>query len=286
MMITGKSNLINAFMLCLAVMFMAGCSKEEGVKELKLSTMESTVQTDSIAYAFDIVSGNGGYQVEVNTDNKEEPVAKATVSGNHVSVDLLKPYTRLTVADAAGQAVQLTIESTNRTLQVESQMVMVSYGSYLRSKLSWGNGGYYVLKHSQDDCAEVTFERDGSFMVKAVHPGTMHLVVSDSRGTTNELDVSVGPGCDITGSSLTYSLTRQEASYGPYTFPIKYGVGEWKIVSSPEALHTPFNLVVPKDKVREQDFLQVYIPKDTVGTLPIMLEDKAGNKVTVTIEIK
>jgi hypothetical protein len=282
-MLSKKSGLILILFLCTVTMFLTSCSKDDAVNELKLSTTDAVVYTDSIAYAFDIVSGNGGYQVTVSNDGVESKVA---VKGNHVNVDLINPSTRVTVTDVAGQSTSFYIYSSNASLAVMETLVGVSYGHYLTSKLNWGNGGYYIRSNGEyKDVASVDIDDNGNFIVKGLHPGSVSLLISDSRGTTNHMTVEVGSGADITDKALTYAVDKKDG-LGNYTFPIKYGVGGWKVISCSSALKNPWLVVLPKDGHMADDLLQVSIPKDANGTLNVQLKDDAGNLATLTIEIK
>ena len=283
-MLIRKPNLLFTLLLCSVTLSFVSCSKNDEIKELKLSTADAIVHTDSIAYAFDVVSGNGNYQVTVDQNGGKSIMPKAVVVGNHVSIDLIKPSTRLTITDAAGQSTNLTIISDNKSLEEIETTVLVSYGYYLSSNLSWGNGDYYI-QGQRDDIASVNIDKKGHFIVKGLRPnGSVSLLISDRRGTTNYMTVHVGNGADITDKALTYSVSKGELK-DRLTFPIKYGVGDWKIISRSKAFDNPFTLVLPKDKHMEQDLLQIWAPESAEGPLYIQLEDQAKNQVTLTIKI-
>jgi hypothetical protein len=295
-MLIRKPNLLFTLLLCSVTLSFVSCSKDDEIKELKLSTADAIVHTDSIAYAFDIVSGNGNYQVTVDQNGGKSIMPKAVVVGNHVSIDLIQPSTRLTITDAAGQSTNLTIISDNKSLEEIETTVLVSYGYYLSSNLSWGNGDYYI-EGQHDDIASVNIDKKGHFIVKGLRPnGSVSLLISDRRGTTNYMTVHVGNGADITDKALTYSVSKGELKdkltspikWGlkdRLTFPIKYGVGNWKIISCSKTFENPFTLVLPKDKYMEQDLLQVWAPESAEGPFYIQLEDQAKNQVTLTIKI-
>ena len=285
MMITKKSKLFCTIYLCLIAVSFIGCSKDDGIKELKLSTTTDTVYTDSIAYTFDIVSGNGNYQVTVNSDGDRSSSTKAIVKNNHVSINLLKPSTQVTVTDAAGQSANLEIVSNNKSLATMETSVGVSYGYYLKSKLNWGNGGYRILSQS-NDVASVTIDNEGHYIAKGLRSsGSTTLLISDERGTTNYMTIEVGNGTNISNDALTYSIPKKEA-WGIFTFPIKYGVGDWKIVSCSDALRNPFLIVLSKNEYADQDVLQISIPKESEMPLTVQLEDRASNHTTLTINTK
>lgn len=278
------SNTLSILLISLSFIFIAGCSKGEyeGDQDLKLSTDGQIVYTDAIEYSFDIVSGAGGYQVKVEEDNRPT-LGKVTLTGNRVKVDLITDYTRVTVTDKNNQTTSLLIISSNESIEIQNYTVSVSYGSILTRTLNWGAGKYSILGRS-GDAATLTIDDKGKFIVNSVHPGEAYFTIIDQRGTTNGMAVYVGDGWDLTSNELTVDV--RSADY--YTFPIKYGKGEWRItsVSSP-VLNHPQTCVMPKDaEYREQELLQVWIPQQTDGSLSIQLKDKANNTATITMNVK
>jgi hypothetical protein len=264
------------------VLWMSACSNDGDIKELKLSTSEFTVMTDSTEYDFDIVSGNGNYKVNVNNDSDMPLIGEATVTGNHVKVSLVSERTKVTVTDGAGQTMDLLIISQNKSLNPIAQDIAVEYGDYIISQLNWGNGGYYILSQ-QGDAAQVMVDK-GQVIVKSVHPGDISFVIADRRGTTNSFHVGVGSGFDIKGKELTVS-TSVKAGY--ITFPIKYGVGGWQITSCSEVLNKPTTCICPQiANYREQDMLQIWIPKDAKGSLNLQMQDKVKNTVKLTVNLE
>lgn len=269
-----KLRIVRLLLLCFTAAFIAACSNNgDGVKDLKLSAANECVYTDSLTYSFDVLSYNGEYKVSM--DN-----GKASVKDSHVIVDLLRPTTYLTVTDASGQSVKLTIVSNNSSLVQMTTSVGVAYGNYFRSKLNWGNGGYYITSIS-GDAASLVLDKDGSYTVIGKRPGNQLFEISDARGTTNYMEVNIYDGYDITSDTLKVTLSNP----GTYTFPIKYGKNDWSIASCTQALKNAQTLIMDKNEMRENDLLQIHIPSGTKGIVTLTLKDEDNNKVVIDLNV-
>lgn len=270
--------------LCTAMtmVLIASCSSNNNIEELTLSTQNNCVMTDSIAYSFNITSGNGDYKVKVENDGQHPFTAKATVTGNHINVDLISDVTRLTITDAAGQTRELTILSQNRSIRNITHNAAVKYGDFVKYNVGWGNGDYYIYKQD-GDAAKATIDNQGEIIIKSVHEGNAHLIIADRRGTTNDVYVKVDGGYDITSSELTVNAVAGDE----VTFPIKYGDGQWMITSCPQAINSPCTCVYPKiENCRDLEMLQVSIPQNTKGTYQMELQDKSSHTVHLTLNIE
>jgi hypothetical protein len=270
--------------LCAAMtmIVIASCSSNNNIEELTLSTEKNYVITDSLVYGFNITSGNGDYKVKVENDEQHPFVAKTTVTGNHIDVDLIYEETRLTITDAAGQTAELTIISQNSSLRIITDNAVVKYGDFVKFNIGWGNGGYYIYKQD-GDAAKATIDNEGEIIIKSVHKGNMHLTIADRRGSTNEIYVSVYGGYDITGPELSVKAQAGDE----VTFPIKYGDGQWTITSCPQAINNPFTCVCPKiENCRDLEMLQVKIPQNTKGSYQMELQDKSGHTIHLILNIE
>lgn len=273
-----KLNLLG--LLCVSfTMLFTGCSKDEPeeIQALRLSTDDQAVYTDAIEYSFDIVSGGGGYQVEVTKNSPFDLGGKATLTGSRVKVDLVSNATHVIVTDKYGQEANLIIWSRHESLQTVNHTISVSYGNYLKTNMNWGAGNYSVLKQF-GDAATLTF--DGNHLIaQSLHPGRTTFLVRDERGTTNSVAVTVGDGWDLNEKELT--VTALAGYY--YTFPLRYGDGGWKITSRPAALSDVWTVIMPKDQYRAHDMLQIFAPEGHPEPLVLQLKDKAGHTATITI---
>lgn len=279
-----KRDLLWLSWMTFAVLFTA-CNKNkvEPNYELKLSTTEQTVYTDAIEYSFDIVSGNGDYQVQVEADNRPT-VGKATVIGNHVKVDLICDLTRVTITDKSNQTASLIINSSNKSIEIQNHTISLPYGNIHRTTVDWGAGEYSILKQS-GDAATLTIEGKNKFIVKSTHPGKAYFTIIDQRGTTNGIMVYVADGWDVTSSALKVDVLGDQI----YTFPLKYGVGGWKITSQSWELPGDWQTcVLPSDLLQtDHDLLQVRIPDGRRNEiLSIQLKDKANNNTTITMNVR
>lgn len=278
------SNTLGILLMSLSFIFIVSCSKDDAdeIPELKLSTDNGTVYTDATEYSFDIISGAGDYIVKIEDDN-QPTLGKVSLTGNHVKVDLISEQTRLTITDKHNQTTDLLIISSNESIQTENYTVLISYGSLHKATVNWGAGKYSILKQS-GDAAELTIDNNDKFTIRSIHPGKASFTIADQRGTTNGIMVYVDNGWDLTSDKLTVDVLAGQL----YTFPIKYGKDGWKITSySSELLNHWQTCVMPEDaNYREQEILQVWIPKEAKESLSVQLKDKANNTATITMNLK
>ncbi|MCI1683959.1 MAG: hypothetical protein LKI39_15605 [Bacteroides sp.] len=265
--------------LFVSLLAVSSCSKDDSSEnaELRLSVSDEMAHTDGIEYSFDIISGGGGYKAEVCNDK----YAKATLTGNHVKVDLVSESTQVKVTDKYNQEVYLLIHSDNKSIQTVNNTVRLSYGSSMKLPTNWGAGGYSVLRQSNNTVAKVTFDDKDSLLIQSLAPGEVWFRIIDKRGSTNGVSVTIDKGWDLNSNQLT--VNAEGESY--YTFPLKYGEGGWKITSCPAALVDPSTVVIPKDKYHEHDMLQIFVPKESNAPLVLQLEDKVKNTATITVNI-
>lgn len=281
------------------VLLLAACnSNEPEDKELKLSVADGiknivgcdanhdavyafnyVTRTEDLEYLFDVVSGEGNYKVSVTYG-----AAKSVVTGNHIKVDLLSDEVDLVIKDAKGQSAYLTIISSNKALYPVTYEIGLTYGSIMKTNVSFGTGKYSVLSKSGNS-ADISIDSNDLFTIKSLCPGTTYFTIIDQRGITDCIDVEVGNGWDLTSNELTVTATG-----GQYlTFPLKYGEGGWNIVSSTDTNFNkePTTVIVNKDKLHEYDMLQYWVLKD-VHPNPVVfnLKDKVGNTATITINVK
>lgn len=263
--------------LLLSLLTLNACSKDDSSEsaELRLSVSDKTVYTDGIEYSFDITSGGGDYKVEVCNDK----YAKATLTGNHVQVDLTSEDTQVKVTDKYNQEVSLIICSNNESLKTVNNTVRLSYGSSMKLSLGWGAGDYSVLSQSNDTVAKVTFDDNDKMLIQLLNPGEVSFLIIDKRGSTNSVSLTIDKGWALNSNQLTVNA---EGGYY-YTFPLKYGAGGWKITSCPAALDNAYTVVLPKDEYHEHDMLQIFVPKGSNEPLVLQLEDKTKNTATIAV---
>lgn len=279
--------LLNALFFVMLTFFFAACEKEAYNPEihgLELSIGEN-VTTDGITYEFDVVDSYGKFTVEVIPRyNFASP--KLTIDGRHVSVELIDEVTYLKIKDEGGGEKNVQIHSSNENLQYVSYLIAEQYGAIHRHPdIRVGIGKMRVLRgNSPDAAAEMSISHDNVITIKSRFPGTAFFYVADSRGTVRFFQVSVHDGCDI-----TKPVTEIEAKADKILqFAIKYGKGGWKLKE--EAVESPLNVIHHAGEdayfTYEQDFLQLYVPKEATGSVRYTIEDREGLEAEIRIKIK
>ncbi len=277
-------------LMLLATIFTTSCDKDEveqkQPEELTLSVNEEIIYTDSIKYSFDITSGGGDYQVSVAQTDVNGGFA--TLKGNRVTVDLVSEYTYVDITDKYGQSATVTIKSGNKSLQAPNTTIDMGYGTMHSITLDWGDGNFNILEQNEDGAADITFDGRNA-TVKALHPGKSRFVISDLRGTIGYYSVSVRQGWDLDSEKLNISAKKGTL----YTFSLKYGNGDWEIVSCSDELRNNWLILGSKEhdeafRDYDYDFLQIFTPEEQTEpqSLFVNLKDSSNNTATITINIE
>lgn len=279
--------LLHALFFIMLTLFFAACEKnayDPEIHGLELSIGEK-VTTDAITFEFDVVDSYGKFTVEVLPGN-EFTTPKLTVDGRHVTVELIDEVTYLEIKDEGGAEKTVRIQSSNETLRYVSNHIWQQYGVIQRyPDLGFGVGKMRVLKgNSPNAAAEMSISDDNVITVKSRFSGTAYFYVADSRGTVRPFRVSVNKGCDI-----TKPVTEIEARAGEILqFAIKYGKGKWKLKD--KSAESSFNLVIHAGQngntTYEQDFLQLYVPKEATDSIRYTIENREGLEAEIIIKIK
>lgn len=268
----------------ITVLLLAACTKKlstpDEPQKLKLSVTDETVYTDGMTYSFDIVSGNGNYRVAVTPLNPYATIPQATLSGEHVKVNLLNERTTVTVTDKDQQIVSFSIISSDKALVVPFCDYSMPYGAISKAKVFTYGGGKYKILQQNGDAAQVSIDEEDLFSIRSVKPGKTSLLIGDKYGITAEMLVRVQDGWDLTSGEL--SVTAKGGQL--ITFPLKYGEGGWKILSP--VSDDPFTFVMPKGELYEQDLLQVRLPEESKEPVVYTLEDKSGKRAVITIRLE
>lgn len=222
------------------------CSEEDEPKmpvELTLSTNEKSVTTDQLTYEFDVISGNGDYQVEV-ANSTGYSQGKATVNGNHITVELVDRDTYLTITDKEGKQKDLTILTTHPSLECNWYQVLAMYGCTYNLDCEYGTGEYSITEYGSKHAVSLTLDEKHKIGIKTLLPNTSEKwILNDSRGSVLYLDVAVSNGRDITSSEpVEFKAKKAEQIH----FPLKFGEGHWSFVSQAEK--NPFILIMKKPK--------------------------------------
>lgn len=254
------------------------------VKELKLSTdNQHTVYTDDINYEFEILEGNGGYTTTVSKNEWGDDNAKVTFEKNKVKVAMLAKDIAITISDQKGKKRDVIIKSTAKSLSPISYGLLLNIGnSYEMKNISFGDG-LYVVKRIKGNATEVFINNKGYVTVTALKPGNSYYKLTDQRGSTSKLDVSVPAVYELTGSSLSITAENDQISQ----IALKSGSG-WQIVKDPQSPIISLLTVIPLGDINKTyDFLQINsTDKDLQGKTVINLKDNNGNLATINFIVK
>jgi hypothetical protein len=256
---------------------------DETPSELCFSVNESNVSTDGIEYSFDILSGAGGYDAQINCINEYDEYATATVSGNTVTVQLVSNATSVKVTDKAGHERDLVIWSTNSTLQQGSHLISFGYGFDCTGKFTFGSGeGYSIIETRGDRYVTLTVDENGDYHAIGLHPGgSTTFVVRDGRGTVNNVNVGVRNGWDLEESSMTVNALPGYI----YTCRLKWGEGNIRITDSSDEVKSPFLLIDNAKDFGPNKVLQVRVNDGATGEFFVELTDAANNKARLTLVV-
>ena len=240
--------------------------------------------TDQLSIAFDVISYKGTFKVEdANRDVLTSP--KIVIHDNHVKVELTQEFTILKITDASQLPIYLKIHSTHPDLIPVSYSIEQHYGVISYHDIKYGVGKNKIIKKTiRGDAAQVSINEEGLLMIKSLKPGTMSFYLTDSRGVVNFVAVSVDKGWDLTSNHL-----EVEGSPGELLcFSILFGARQWTLTE--EGMVSPFNVVINDEKLDHSIFphpwLQLQVPKTDKDKVVYQLENKDGNRATITIHIK
>ena len=268
------------WLLFVASVLLVACNSNEDLdtpQKLKLSVSEETVYIDELDYSFDIISGNGDYQLEVSG-------AKATLEGNHVKLELFSDAAELMITDKEEQSVSLKVLSSNDALKPLWHEFRIPFGNITKSKLNFGTGKYSVLR-STGSAATLVIDSQDRAVITSVEPGRSSFLVADQRGITGSIVVNVDSGWVLTSNELTVTVEGNQYYY----FPLQYGAGGWRLISPTNddgPSFKPWLVVMPKGEGYWQDMLQIYAAKEDTEPVVYTLQDKEKNKATITVCVK
>lgn len=274
--------------LLLITSVFAACSSQDDliaepeavIKELSLSIKPGHIYTSNIDFEFEILDGNGGYTVSVSDDED----ARATVEGNKVKVNLLKNTASITVTDKDNQSASVVINSSAKSLTPSAYGIFIDNGtSYTMKDINFGEGGYTIEKIKGTSAEVIVVENDG-LKVNALKPGNSYYKIVDKRGAKAKFEVYVTTAYDFYGRTLEITAINDQI----ISVIIKQGAGEWKIVgeqSSP--IFKKLTMIAKGDKDKKYDILNIATSEnESKGIFTIPLQDKAGNKAYVTVNVK
>lgn len=240
--------------------------------------------TDQLSIAFDIISYKGTFKVEdANRDALTSP--KIVIHDNHVKVELTQEFTTLKITDASQLPIYLQVHCTHPDLIPVSHSIYQDYGVISYHAIKYGVGKNKIIEKTiRGDAAQVSINEKGLLMIKSLKPGRMSFFLTDSRGVVNFVAVSIHKGWDLTSNHL-----EVEGSPGEHLcFSILFGARQWTLTE--EDKESPFNLVINDEKldhlIYPHPWLQLEVPKTDKDKVVYQLENKDGNRATITIHIK
>lgn len=240
--------------------------------------------TDQLSIAFDVISYKGTFKVEdANRDALTSP--QIVIHDNHVKIELNQEFTTLKITDATQLPIYLQIHCTHPDLIPVSYSIEQHYGVISYHAIKYGVGKNKIIEKTiRGDAAQVSINEKGLLMIKSLKPGTMSFFLTDSRGVVNFVAVSVDKGWDLTSNHV-----EVEGSPGELLcFSILFGARQWTLTE--EGMVSPFNVVINDEKLDHSIFphpwLQLQVPKTDKDKVVYQLENKDGNRATITIHIK
>lgn len=240
--------------------------------------------TDQLSIAFDVISYKGTFKVEdANRDALTSP--KIVIHDNHVKVELNQEFTTLKITDATQLPIYLQIHCTHPDLIPVYHSIYQDYGVIYYHDIKYGVGKNKIIeKTTRGDAAQVSINEKGLLMIKSLKPGTMSFFLTDSRGVVNSVTIFIHKGWDLTSNHLEVEGNPGEL----LCFSILFGARQWALTE--EGKVSPFNLVINDEKldhfIYPHPWLQLQVPKTDKDKVVYQLENKDGNRATITIHIK
>lgn len=240
--------------------------------------------TDQLSIAFDIISYKGTFKVEdANRDALTSP--KIVIHDNHVKVELNQEFTTLKITDATQLPIYLQIHCTHPDLIPVYHSIYQDYGVIYYHDIKYGVGKNKIIEKTiRGDAAQVSINEKGLLMIKSLKPGTMSFFLTDSRGVVNSVTIFIHKGWDLTSNHLEVEGNPGEL----LCFSILFGARQWALTE--EGKVSLYNLVINDEKldplIYPHPWLQLEVPKTDKDKVVYQLENKDGNRATITIHIK
>lgn len=251
---------------------------EDDVKELKISA-PNYVATDKLDYDFEIIDGNGDYEISA----KEEDAIKVTMVGNKVTVHLLTRHSYVTVSDKRDQSVSFTIESTAKELIPTANTLLLPQDKTNTMKIKFGVGGYQI-ETLEGTSAKAVVTKEDFIKVTANKIGNTYFKIKDKRGTVSPLNVIVPSFYDLKNENLQITAINDQR----VSITLKTSKADWTFEQEPTSSLLKDATLISKGSYEEEyDILQFDTNKDNLkGNTTIYLKDSLGNRALVTVEIK
>lgn len=251
---------------------------EDDVKELRISA-PNYVTTDKLDYDFEIIDGNGDYEISAEV----EDAIKVTMEGNKVTVHLLTRHSYVTVSDKSDQSVSFTIASTAKELVPTANTLLLPKDSTYTMNIEFGVGGYQI-ETLEGTSAQAVVTKDDFIKVTANKIGNTYFKIKDRRGAASPLNVTVPSFYDLKNENLQITAINDQR----VSITLKTSKADWTFEQKPtSSLLKDATLISKGSYEGEYDILQFDTNKDDLkGSTSIYLKDSLGNRASVTVEIK
>ena len=302
--IHGKTALLFSFILLLS----CGDKGEKWeeftiIKELELSvpTMEeSQIEIDEVDFEFEILDGNGEYTVSLPKNSEDN--ARASISGNKVTVNLLsqRPMT-ITVTDKEQKEAVVSVRSTHPSLEhcgisngitldigkkYEAKIIASGMGAPFQTAAPFGAGGPYTVERIRGNSAEVYIIND-IIHTETLKFGNTDFKIRDRRGTHFRLNVESAMYLEILPEERSLDI-EGDNNLSVYV-DLEWG-DKWEVVTTTKNITEYVSVARPVnvEPGSENDFyfISIRTTDKGKGKDTYTFRNSDGTTITVTMNIK
>ncbi|MES2427354.1 MAG: LamG-like jellyroll fold domain-containing protein [Bacteroidota bacterium] len=265
------------------LLFIPSCTKKESVQP---NVVEMTLDKSSVSLlpngslSVNITAGNEGYTAV----SSNESVAKATIVGNVITVTATttqdkanavivvtdKMFKRQSIDVTVAKLFELALSKTTAALEVG-----VTGKNELIVNINTGNAGYSAVAIENTaglvEINSAKIESYAKFTVKAIAAGTAKIKVTDAKGNEAILTLTITAPTALVLSKTNLTLA---AVQGSEDITVSAGNGDYILtVANPliAKAYVKDNIITIKGKIN--------------GTTTIAVEDKKGQKATITVKV-
>lgn len=243
------------------------------VKVAKLWDLTVDSETTSLfigeSKTIKILSGNGDYQLSL-ADGGDQVIELGPLSGQIFTIKALKEgETVIVVKDKKEKTVEINIEVKIVDLELEKYTASLNGpGKTTDINILGGNGGY-TFTYAPTGIATAV-EHQNVITISSVAVGTTTITITDQKGATKEIEVTVLPK-DIATDVNTLPITGTKASN---KFSITDGNGGYSVASSDNNLMTA-----------AISGSEVTVTAKDAGTGTVTITDAQGKTKQVTVTV-
>ncbi len=243
------------------------------VKVAKLWDLTVDSETTSLfigeSKTIKILTGNGDYQLSL-ADGGDQVIELGPLSGQVFTIKALKEgETVIVVKDKKDKTVEINIEVKIVDLELEKYTASLNGpGKTTDINILGGNGGY-TFTYAPTGIATAV-EHQNVITISSVAVGTTTITITDQKGATKEIEVTVLPK-DIATDVNTLAITGTKASN---KFSITDGNGGYSVASSDNNLMTA-----------AISGSEVTVTAKDAGTGTVTITDAQGKTKQVTVTV-